>query len=81
MLINNYLLALYGGTGVKLSMDDTMTLVTIGLDQTVAYTVGALTCTNSTYFWRPDRVKRSYHLWRPDRRHWGLVYSKRRRQH
>ena len=28
-------------------MDPSMTLITIGLDQTVAYTVGALTCTNS----------------------------------
>ena len=47
MMVNNLLLALYGGTCVKLYVDSTNSFVTISLDQTVAYTVGALTCTNS----------------------------------
>ena len=47
LMINNLLLALYGGTCVKLYMDASMSLVAIGLDQTASYTVGALTCTNS----------------------------------
>ena len=47
LMINNLLLALFGGTCVKLYTDSSNSLVTIGLDQTASYTVGSLICTNA----------------------------------
>ena len=47
MMVNSLLLALFGGTCVKLYVDSTNSFVTISLDQTASYTVGSLNCANS----------------------------------
>ena len=77
-MINNLILALYGGTCVKIYMDASMSLVTIGLDQTASYTVGSLICTNAANIGNGLIVAAGgSNVGWLGRRHWGLDCSKR----